>query len=103
LLWLSVQIAEKTLAFGKVIIYVNVPNAEILVKALGENDIVVSCEKQKDGPEFDTMQFLKVSVEPSLALQQVSRSVPKAKLTSNQAMAMDAFYEATKAMSPLLD
>jgi hypothetical protein len=42
------------------------------------------------------MQFLKVSVEPSLALQQVSRSVPKAKLTSNQAMAMDAFYEATK-------
>jgi hypothetical protein len=29
-------------------------------------------------------------------LQQVTRSVPKAKLTSNQAMAMDAFYEATK-------
>ena len=67
-----------------------------MVKSLGDNDIVVSCEKQKDGPEFDTMQFLKVSVEPSLALQQVTRSVPKAKLTSNQAMAMDAFYEATK-------
>ena len=48
------------------------------------------------GQQFDTMQFLKVSVEPSLALQQVTRSVPKAKLTSNQAMAMDAFYEATK-------
>ena len=48
------------------------------------------------GYVFDTMQFLKVSVDPSLALQQVTRSVPKAKLTSNQAMAMDAFYEATK-------
>ncbi|MDA7458723.1 hypothetical protein N8850_03010 [Planktomarina temperata] len=45
---------------------------------------------------YDTMQFLKVSVDPSLALQQVTRSVSKAKLTSNQAMAMDAFYEATK-------
>ena len=67
-----------------------------MVKPLGDNDIIVSCEKQKDGPQFDTMQFLKVSVEPSLALQQVTRSVPKAKLTSNQAMAMDAFYEATK-------
>ena len=42
------------------------------------------------------MQFLKVSVDPSIALEQVTRSVPKAKLTSNQAMAMDAFYEATK-------
>ena len=42
------------------------------------------------------MQFLKVSVDPSIALQQVIRSVPKTKLTSNQAMAMDAFYEATK-------
>ena len=71
-------------------------DTEILVKPLGENDIVVSCEKQKDGPEFDTMQFVKVSVEPALALQQVTRSVPKAKLTSNEAMAMDAFYEATK-------
>ncbi|MDB2466713.1 helicase RepA family protein [Planktomarina temperata] len=71
-------------------------DTEILVKPLGDNDIIVSCEKQKDGPQFDTMQFLKVSVEPSLALQQVTRSVPKAKLTSNQAMAMDAFYEATK-------
>ena len=71
-------------------------DTEILVKSLGENDIIVSCEKQKDGPQFDTMQFLKVSVDPSIALQQVNRSVPKAKLTSNEAMAMDAFYEATK-------
>ena len=39
---------------------------------------------------------MKVSVDPSIALQQVIRSVPKVKLTSNQAMAMDAFYEATK-------
>jgi hypothetical protein len=68
----------------------------ILVKPLGDNDIIVSCERQKDGPQFDTMQFLKVSVDPSIALQQVIRSVPRTKLTSNQAMAMAAFYEATK-------
>ena len=42
------------------------------------------------------MQFLKVSVDPSIALQQVIRSAPKTKLTSNQAIAMAAFYEATK-------
>lgn len=71
-------------------------DTEILVKPLGDNDIIVSCEKQKDGPEFDTMQFLKVRVDPSIALQQVIRSAPKAKLTSNQAIAMDTFYEATK-------
>ena len=55
-------------------------DTEILVKPLGDNDIIVSCEKQKDGPQFDTMQFLKVSVEPSLALQQVTRSVPMSSL-----------------------
>ena len=71
-------------------------DTEILVKPLGDNDIIVSCEKQKDGPQFDTMQFLKVSVDPSIALQQVVISAPKTKLSSNQAMAMDAFYEATK-------
>ena len=59
-------------------------DTEILVKSLGDNDIIVSCEKQKDGPQFDTMQFLKVSVDPSIALQQVIRSVPKTKLSSNQ-------------------
>ena len=71
-------------------------DTEILVKSLGETNIVVSCEKQKDGPEFDTMQFLKISVDPSLALQQVVISAPKTKLSSNQRIAMDTFYEATK-------
>jgi len=71
-------------------------DTEILVKSLGDNDIIVSCEKQKDGPQFDTMQFLKVSVDPSLALQQVVISAPKTKLAGNQRLAMDTFYEATK-------
>ena len=71
-------------------------DTEILVKPLGDNDIIVSCEKQKDGPQFDTMQFLKVSVDPSIALQQVIRSVPKTKLSGSQRLAMDTFYEATK-------
>ncbi|AII86741.1 putative AAA ATPase [Planktomarina temperata RCA23] len=71
-------------------------NTEILVKSLGDNDIIVSCDKQKDGPEFDTMQFLKVSVDPSIALQQVVMSATKNNLTDSQTLAMDAFYEATK-------
>ena len=71
-------------------------DTEILVKSLGENDIIVSCEKQKDGPQFDTMQFLKVSVDPSIPLQQVIRSVHKTKLSGSQRLVMDTFYEATK-------
>ena len=42
------------------------------------------------------MQFLKISVDPSLALQQVVISATKTKLSSNQRIAMDTFYEATK-------
>jgi hypothetical protein len=42
------------------------------------------------------MQFVKVSVDPSIALQQVTRSVPKTKLSGSQRLAMDTFYEATK-------
>ncbi|MDC1437576.1 helicase RepA family protein [Planktomarina temperata] len=71
-------------------------DTEILVKSLGENDIIVSCEKQKDGPQFDTMQFLKVSVDPSIALEKVAISATKNNLTDSQTLAMDAFYEATK-------
>jgi hypothetical protein len=35
-------------------------------------------------------------VDPSIALQQVIRSVPKTKLSGSQRLAMDTFYEATK-------
>lgn len=71
-------------------------DTEILVKALGDNDIVVSCEKQKDGPEFHTMQFSKVSIDPSIALTKVETAVPKTKLSNNQKLALETFEEATK-------
>jgi len=58
-------------------------DTEILVKSLGDNDIIVSCEKQKDGPELDTIQFLKVNIDPSIALQKVVTSTPKTKLSSS--------------------
>ena len=71
-------------------------DTEILVKPKGEHDLIMSCEKQKDGPEFDPMQFVKVSVEPAVVLQQVEISRRKTKLSDGEQLAMDTFYEATK-------
>ncbi|MDB4235123.1 helicase RepA family protein [bacterium] len=71
-------------------------DTEILVKPKGEHDLIMSCEKQKDGPEFDQMQFVKVSVEPAVVLQQVEISRRKTKLSEGEQLAMDTFYEATK-------
>jgi hypothetical protein len=71
-------------------------DTEILIKPKGEHDLIMSCEKQKDGPEFDPMQFVKVSVEPAIVLQQVEISRRKTKLPDGEQLAMDTFYEATK-------
>lgn len=71
-------------------------DTEILVKAQGDHDLLVSCEKQKDGPEFDQMQFVKVSVEPAIVLQQVEISRRKTKLSDGEQLAIDTFHEATK-------
>lgn len=71
-------------------------DTEILVKPQGDHDLLVSCEKQKDGPEFDQMQFVKVSIEPAVVLQQVEISRYKTKLSDGEQLAMDTFHEATK-------
>jgi hypothetical protein len=43
-------------------------------QSLGENDVIVTCEKQKDGAPFATRQFLKVELGQSLILEQVENS-----------------------------
>lgn len=58
-------------------------DTEILLATVGGNDIAMKCDKQKDGPPFEQMQFVKVSVENSLILQQVDyRCTGREKKTS---------------------
>ena len=53
----------------------------------------MKCDKQKDGPPFEQMQFVKTSVGQSLILQQVTLTSGKQKsrLTDNEALAMKTF------------
>ena len=68
-------------------------DTEIIVKPLGDHDITMKCDKQKDGPPFEQMQFVKTSVGQSLILQEVAPTSGKKKgrLTDNEALAMKAF------------
>jgi hypothetical protein len=68
-------------------------DTEIIVKPLGDHDITMKCDKQKDGPPFEQMQFLKTSVGQSLILQEVASTSGKQKsrLNPNEALAMKAF------------
>ncbi|MCL7404459.1 helicase RepA family protein [Paradonghicola geojensis] len=68
------------------------------------NDIQLTCDKQKEGPEFAPMQFCFVETaadnEPPV-LSLVPTSKPKGmKLGKHETLAMQTFLEATKAMSP---
>ena len=72
-------------------------DTEIIVNSLRDHDLTTKCEKQKDGTPFEMRQFIKVSVEPSIILQQVEVSKkPGARLTDNEQLAFDTFKEATK-------
>ena len=68
-------------------------DTEIIVKPVGDHDITMKCDKQKDGPPFEQMQFVKTSVGQSIILQQVTLTSGKQKsrLTDNEALAMTAF------------
>lgn len=68
------------------------------------NDIQLTCDKQKEGPEFEPMQFCFVETaadnEPPV-LSLVPASKPKGiKLGKHETLAIQTFLEATKAMSP---
>jgi hypothetical protein len=72
-------------------------DTEIIVKPLSDHDITMKCDKQKDGPPFEQMQFVKTSVGQSLILQQVTLTSGKQKsrLTDNEALAMKTFKATT--------
>jgi hypothetical protein len=70
-------------------------DTEITVKAIGDNDVQMACTKQKDAPEFETMQFIKMPTLNSVVLEPVAvtRRNDRAKLSDIQQIAMDAFFE----------
>ena len=70
-------------------------DTEITVKSIGDNDVQVSCTKQKDADEFDAMQFIKVPTHDSVVLNpvEVSKRSARIKLSDNQQIAMDTLYE----------
>jgi hypothetical protein len=72
-------------------------DTEIIVKPLSDHDITMKCDKQKDGPPFEQMQFVKTSVGQSIILQQVTLTSGKQKsrLTDNEALAMKTFKATT--------
>ena len=72
-------------------------DTEIVVSPLGDNNLTIKCEKQKDGAPFESKQFTKISVEKSIILQQCQVSKkPSVRLGANVQLAYDAFKEATK-------
>ena len=66
-------------------------DTEIILKPIGDHDISMNCAKQKDGPPFDQMQFVKVNVGNSLILQEVvcSRRKNTTKLSPGEELALD--------------
>ena len=66
-------------------------DTEIILKPIGDHDISMNCAKQKDGPSFDQMQFVKVSVGNSLVLQAVTSAcqTKSNKLTANELLALN--------------
>ena len=72
-------------------------DTEIVVSPLGDNNLTIKCEKQKDSAPFEIKRFTKISVEKSIILQQCQVSKkPSVGLRFNEQLAYDAFKEATK-------
>ena len=76
------------------------------LKKVGQHDLFLKCEKQKDAPEFDDIQFcfLTLSGEddtPVLKKVETSKRPPRPKLGINEQLALDTYMEATKGR-PLL-
>ena len=72
-------------------------------KKVGQNDVQLICEKQKDYPEFDPMQFVFVTLggdddTPVLEMVPTSTRPNTPRLGKNEQLAMDTNYEATKSM-----
>jgi RecA-family ATPase len=69
-------------------------DTEIIVNQLGDPDLTTKCEKQKDGTPFETRQFIKISIEPSIILQQVEVSgKTDTKVNPNETLALETLKE----------
>jgi len=74
-------------------------DTEISVKKHSDHDVQMICSKQKDAPEFDTMQFIAVSTLDSIILEKTeTRQVDaKSKLTDDQKLALKCLKELLEA------
>jgi len=71
------------------------------LKKVAQHDLLLKCEKQKDAPEFDDIQFcfLTLSGEddtPVLEKVETSKRPLRPKLGINEQLALDTYMEATK-------
>jgi len=74
-------------------------DTEISVKKVGEHDVQMICSKQKDAPEFETMQFIAVSTLDSIILEKTETRKTNAKntLTADQKLALVCLQELIEA------
>ena len=73
-------------------------DAELIVEAIGKDDITVTFQKMKDAPTPEKMQFVKVPCDDSLFLEPVpvSSNLGRKRLTDNENIAFEAFNECIK-------
>ena len=71
------------------------------LKKIGEHDIHLTCEKQKDAPDFDKLQFAFVTMggsddTPVLHMVPTSKTPTGPKLGKNAQLALDTYTEVTE-------
>ncbi|MDA9121991.1 AAA family ATPase [Paracoccaceae bacterium] len=73
-------------------------DAELIVEAIGKDDITVKFQKMKDAPTPEKMQFVKVPCDDSLFLElvPVSSTLGRKPLSPNESIAFEAFNECIK-------
>ena len=74
-------------------------DTEISVKRVSEHDVQMICSKQKDAPEFETMQFIAVSTPDSIILEKTEtrKASARNKLTADQKLALECLQELIEA------
>jgi len=76
-------------------------DTSMTLKKIGDHDIQLTCEKQKDAPEFDELQFAFVTMggsddTPVLHMVPTSKTPMGPKLSANEQLALDTYAEATE-------
>lgn len=76
-------------------------DTSMTLKKLGQHDLQLICDKQKDGREFDKLQFTFVTIggdgeTPVLHMVPTSKAPTGPKLGKNEQLALDTYAEATK-------